>query len=182
MKLLLKLILAVLVIGVLLPFTVLKDDNGQPMMKFSDFGLPDIPFNIPGFSLPDTTTLKPSGKSNLQTADELRAADDNLAGKVVFYQWRDSAGNIQFTGEPPPEGIEYTIKGYDPDANVIPSVKIPTKDKEADDDRSAAEKLKDGESINPYGEDTIKKLFEDAKKIEKMLNQRYQEQTESVNQ
>lgn len=182
MKLFTKTIFATIVVGALAPFTVLKGPDGDTLMKFSDFGLPDLPVDLPGFQLPSVTTMAPSGKASLQTADELRAADENLQGKVIFYQWRDADGNIQFTSEPPPDGIDFTVKGYDPDANVIPSVKLPEAETESKDEPSAENKLQEGDSINPYDTDSIKKLFEDAKNIEKMLQQRYQEQSNALNQ
>ena len=182
MKLFFKVILAVLVIGALLPFTILKDSNGYPLMKFSDIGLPDLPFELPGFQLPDVTTLSPSDKTNLQTADEIKAADDDLAGKDIFYQWFDAEGNIQFTSEPPPKGVNYTVKGYDPDANVIPSVSLPAEKSDSEDESSSEESLKDDKLTNPYAQDSIKKLFEDAKNIEKMLDQRFKDQGEVLNQ
>ena len=164
-----------------MPFTILKGPDGNTLMKFSDFGLPDLPFELPGFTLPEVSTIAPSGETRLQTAEELRAADDNLKGKDIFYQWLDSDGNIQFTSEPPPDGVEYTVKGYDPDANVIPSVKLPAK-KKTDGEPSGGSELKGGESVNPYSSESIKKLFDDAKNIEKMLQQRFKDQSESIDQ
>ena len=180
MKLLGKTLLTVIVIAALAPFTVLKGPDGDTLMKFSDFGLPDLPVDLPGFQLPDVTTLAPSGKAGLQTADEFRAADESLKGKDIFYQWHDADGNIQFTSEPPPDGIEFTVKGYDPNANVIPAVDTTAVKNDSEAEPSAENKFEGGGSLNPYDADSIKKLFEDAKNIEKMLQQRYQEQSESL--
>ena len=182
MKLFVKTMLAVVVVAGLAPFTIIKGPDGDTLMKFSDLGLPNLPFKMPGFTMPDATSLVPSGNSGLQTEAELRAADENLKGKSIFYQWHDSEGNIQFTSEPPPDGVQYTVKGYDPDANVIPSVKLPANQNSDDSEPSADNKLQGGDTVNPYSADSIKKLFEDAKNIEKMLQQRYQEQENSLNQ
>ena len=51
MKLFVKLMLALLVLALLLPFTILKDDHGNTLMSFSDFSLSDV--KMPDFSMPD---------------------------------------------------------------------------------------------------------------------------------
>lgn len=181
MKLFVKTMLALLVIAGLAPFTILKGPDGDTLARFSDFGMPDLPFRLPGFKLPEVSTISPAGEARLQTADEFHAVDENLQGKDIFYRWLDADGNIQFTSKPPVKGVEYTVKGYDPDANVIPAVKTP-RNIESESKPSADKNIEQGETGNPYSADGIKKLFEDAKNIEKMLEQRYNEQNELLNQ
>ncbi len=165
MKLFAKLLLAGLVIGLLLPFTLLKDDEGSTLMNFSDFKLPD--FSMP--DLPDVGTITPSV--------------EGLGGKDIFYKWYDADADVQFTTEPPPDGIEYTIKGYDPNTNVIQAVKLPEKKAEAKAQVSSQKKTGSAvETGSPYSKEGIKKLFEDAKNIEKQLNQRMQNQESAINQ
>jgi hypothetical protein len=155
----------------------LKDDDGDTLMSFSDISLPDI--SMPKLSMPDL----PDFSSSKQI---IPANDDDLSGKDIFYKWYDNEGNIQFTSEPPPDGTEYTLKGFDPNANVIQSVKLPPSKSEADD--SAPEQKKtpvvthDPENgVNPYSGDSIKKLFEETRNIEKLLNQRFQDQESALN-
>jgi hypothetical protein len=164
MKLFGKLLLAALVIALMLPFTFLKDDNGNTLISFTDFKLPDL--SIPDFpDFPDTGSVNPS-------------AGDN----VVFYKWYDSDGYLQFTTEPPPEGTEYTSKGYDPNTNVIQAVK-PAKEKLEAEAKISKKKSNDAsETPNPYSKESIEKLFEDAENIEKLLNQRMQSQNSAINQ
>ena len=163
MKLFVKLLLAALVIALLLPFTILKDDSGSTLMSFSDFNLPD--FSLP--DLPDAESLKPSV--------------DGLGGKDIFYKWYDADGNVQFTTEPPPDGIEYTTKGYDPNTNVIQAVKPTEKKAEA---KTSSQKKINGtaETGNPYSKESIENLFEDAEDIQQQLNQRIQNQESEINQ
>jgi hypothetical protein len=158
-----KLIIAALFIAVLLPFTLLKDDTGGTLMSFSDFSLPDI--SMPNFSMPDL-------QDSLGSKKITPSSDDDLSGKDIFYKWYDSEGNIQFTTEPPADGIEYTLKGYDPDANVIQAVKTPAREAKAEESTPVQEKSAGPEDgVNPYSADSIKKLFEETKNIEKLLNQ-----------
>ena len=165
--------IALLFIALLLPFTILKDDSGDTLVSFSDLSFPDL--SMPNFSMPDL----PKFSGNTIQA----GSDEDLDGKDVFYKWYDAEGNIQFTTEPPPEGVEFTLKGFDPNANVIQSVKLPAEENGAEETNSTAKKANDpGDIGNPYSPDTIKKLFEDTKNIEKLLQQRLQDQESMVNQ
>ena len=173
MKLFTKIMIAVLFIALLLPFTILKNDSGDTLVSFSDLSFPDL--MMPNFSMPDLPKL--SGNTVQAGSDE------DLDGKDVFYKWYDAEGNIQFTTEPPPEGVEFTLKGFDPDANVIQSVKLPPEGNETEKTNSTSKKADDpGDIGNPYSPDTIKKLFEDTRNIEKLLQQRLQDQESMVNQ
>ena len=164
MKLFTKLMIAVLVIAVALPFTVLKDDSGKPLLSIPDLSVPD-------FSMPDF------GK-----VEQLAPDIDIGSGKDLIYEWYDAEGNRNFSSEPPPEGIEFTVRGYDPDANVIQAIKLP---EETVDDRegNAAKPIKQpDDSANPYSPEAVEKLFEDAKNIEKLLNERLKQQEQVFNQ
>lgn len=165
MKLFAKLMIAALFIALLLPFTILKDDSGNTLMslknmKLPDFSMPDMP------DMPGGKTLSPIGSG----------------GEDLFYKWYDAQGNVQFTTEPPAQGIEYTIKGYDPDANVIQAVKIPAEPApDSGTDTPTKTKLKPGDVENPYDPESIKKLMDDARNIQNILNQRYQDQESASN-
>lgn len=172
MKLFVKLMLALLFIALLLPFTLLKDNDGNTLMSFSDISLPDV--SMPDVSMPDLPSF--SGSKEIKPAN-----DNDLSGKDIFYKWYDSEGNVQFTSEPPPDGVDYTLKGFDPDANVIQAVKIPAKKKTVEKPKSAQEKSAGPEdNINPYSAENIKKLFEDSKNLEKLLNQKAKNQDSAL--
>ena len=167
MKLFLKLMLALLFIALLLPFTILKDDDGNTLMSVKDISLPE-------FSLPD-----------LSSARSLVPDTPASSGMDKFYKWYDSEGNVQFTTEPPPDGVEYTVKEYDPDTNLIQAVELP---KEEAPEKTTS--LQTGnpaadaptDDFNPYSKEKIEKLMEDTKNIEKLLNQRVIDQNNAINQ
>ena len=166
MKLFAKLMLATLVIALLLPFTILKNEQGKTLMSFSDFSLPD--FSLPGLS----------------SAKKLVPSNPVTGGKDKFYKWYDSKGDLQFTTEPPPDGIEYTVKEFDPNANVIQAVEIPVvqpEDLAATSDSGAGKNKSSDANANPYSKESVEKLFEDTKNIEKLLNQRMQNQNAAIN-
>lgn len=169
MKLFAKLLLTALVLALLLPFTILKNDQGKPIMNFSSFSLPDMP------SFGGSAKITPSVGT--------------LGGKDIFYKWYDAEGNVQFTTQPPADGIEYTVKGYDPNTNVIRSVKLPEPEIETKQP-SASTRESSGTQpnpqlnpqLNPYDAESIKKLFEDTQNIEKLMQQRLENQNSNLNQ
>ena len=160
MKLFVKLLITALVLAVLLPFTILKDDSGRPLMSLRDLKMPDVSMPVQ----PDTEAVKGEGI------------------KDVIYQWRDDQGNLNFTSEPPAAGIEYTVKGYDPNLNLIQSVNTETAATEVRSETrttSIDSPLKIG---NPYSPEKINKLFDDAEKVQDLINQRMQQQEAILNQ
>lgn len=171
MKLFAKLMIAVLLIGMMLPFTILKGPDGKTLMSFSDIALPD--FSMPGM---------PNFSQALKGSEPIPGDNSDLSGKDIFYQWYDAEGNVQFTSEPPAEGIEYTMKGFDPNANVIQAVKSPPEQNADEADTGEQSSAKSDDFGNPYSEDSIKKLLDDAKNVEKLINQRFKDQESALNQ
>ena len=152
-----KLLLAALVLGILLPFTVLKDDAGSTLLKFSELKWPDWGKAIE--NLP-----KPNDPSSLSGEDE-----------STIYQWIDAEGNQQFSNSQPPEGVEYKVKIYDSNLNVIQSVDG-IKD-EQESTLSPEDNSPDGDQLDsPYSTEGIEKLFEKTKEVEKLIKQRFQNQ------
>lgn len=156
MKLFGKLLIAALVIGMMLPFTVLKGKDGRALMSFSDLKIPDL------------------GGSSLPKSNPLKAGD----GNSTIYQWKDNDGNIQFTSSPPPAGVEYTVKGYDPNTNVIQSVKLPESESK---ETGKKDEIAPPDGITSvYSPEKINKLFDDAKNVEKLLNDRLKQQKAAI--
>jgi len=165
MKLFVKLMLALLVLAFLLPFTLLKDDEGNTLMSFSDFSMSN-------FKLPE-----------LSRGKELIPAKSGSGDMDTFYKWYDPKGNVQFTSEPPPDGVAYTVKQFDPDTNVIQAVHAPVETSaEPAPAMAAAGENSPALNLNPYDSKGIEKLFEDTRNIEKLLNQRTQAHNDIINQ
>jgi hypothetical protein len=169
MKLFVKLIFAALFIAVLLPFTLLKGPDGKPLMSFGDIKMPDI-------SIPELPTIKPAQQKI-----------EGLTGKDIIYQWRDAEGNLNFTTEMPPAGTEYTVKGYDPRTNLIQSVKAepdpPAPALATESEQNSSNQVKGVSDIgNPYSPGKVEKLFNDAKNVQKLLNDRMKQQEAMIGQ
>lgn len=158
MNLFVKLLIAAVVLAVLLPFTVLKGKDGRPLMSFSDIKAPDL--NLP--QIPGSDQLPSLGSGEKKKTD-------------IIYQWRDEKGDLHFTNSPPPEGIEYTAKGYDPNANLIQSIDI----KHDEPDPKVATDTQIGAPAkigNPYSPEKVEKLFNDARNVQKLLDERIKQQ------
>jgi len=169
MKLFMKLMLVVLVVAFLLPFTLLKNEQGSTLMSFSDFELPD-------FSLPELPKLSSS--------DKLIPKQVTSRGMDTFYKWYDPRGNVQFTTEPPPDGVAYTVKQYDPNANVIEAVNMPAGDTGTAASGASADSAPEKSSqqqASPFNDNSIGKLFENAGNIENLINQRTNSQNDTIN-
>jgi hypothetical protein len=174
MKLFVKLMLAILVVAFLLPFTLLKDDEGKTLMSFSDFSLPD--FKMPSIKMPD-----------MLRSDKLLPTNGGGSREDVFYRWNDAKGNVQFTTEPPPDGVEYTVKGYNPDTNLIQAVEIPVEEPVVESPPPGSEPASENKSSaqdpdSPYSKDNIQKLFDDTRNLEQMFNQRNKNLNSAANQ
>ena len=164
MKFFAKLMIAVLFIAVMLPFTILRGPDGDTLMSFSKFELPD--FSLPG--MPDGGEItNPLGSSD---------------GKDIVYKWHDTEGNLHFTTEPPSGGIEYSVMGFDPNTNVIQAVKLPEEVEQEVEEEQESESKKVGEIGNPYSPEKIEKLIDDAKNVENLLKQRIKDQEAAINQ
>jgi len=161
MKLLWIFLLAVLVIGILLPFTLLKDDGGNTLLKFSDLKWPDWS---------QATKILPP---------VVDFPDPETGSVATIYQWVDTEGNMQFSNSLPPVGTEFTIKNYDSKLNVIQSVNVESRGAAPAVTGAAGskEEISTDEVLgSPYSIGGIKKLFEDANNIEKLLNQKLKNQ------
>lgn len=58
------------------------------------------------------------------TTDVTTAPEARGATRLV-YRWRDGAGVVQFTDQPPPEGVAYVQVYVDPATNVVPAGTAP---------------------------------------------------------
>lgn len=172
MNLFIKLLIAILVISLLLPFTFLKDKHGNPLLSVRDLNF--LSLTMPELSMPDFLS---SGMPKLPGG--VKGSD----GKDMIYQWTDADGNVQFSNSQPPEGVVYTLKGYDPNLNVIQAVETQAAGSEEVSGSQSKKKITSAKDIgSPYSVERIEKLFEDANNIEKLLNQRFNNQAAEIGQ
>ncbi|NOR43873.1 MAG: DUF4124 domain-containing protein [Gammaproteobacteria bacterium] len=92
--------------------------------------------------------------------------------KVHVYKWRDQNGVMQFSNERPPLSVGAKQIVLNPNSNVIQAVKIAEKKKVAPVVKT--------ESVSPYSVSGMKKVMDDAKGVEQVLQQRHEEQQQMM--
>lgn len=135
------------------------------MLGISNYGYYLMTGNSPfsGFKLPDFSTPDLSDITPLST------------GKDTAYKWTDEHGVTHYSNEAPPVELAAEVIEVDPNVNVIQSVEVPKKEVE-----------KEPSVITPiegplYKPENIKKLIDDAKNVEKVLQERHEQQEEIIN-
>ena len=163
MKLFGKLLIAALVLAVLLPFTFLKGPDGKPLMSIDKLSLPDL--KMPDLKMPGIPdSVKNSGLNSKSGSMD------------VIYKWKDENGELHFSSTPPPDGVEFTSKGYDPNTNLIQAVQPQVDEPEQVEAEEKAQIKKAPDISNPYSPEKVDKLVKDAQNIEKLLNERLKKQ------
>lgn len=111
--------------------------------------------------------------------EKLKAkAPENLGNaitdeKVQVYKWRDKNGVMQFSNTPPQNGDTAQQLELNPNHNVVQAVKIPVKEAATEEDSS--------EAPNPYSVKGMKKVMNDAKGVEQLLQKRHEDQQKMLN-
>ena len=90
--------------------------------------------------------------------------------KVQVYKWRDKNGVMQFSHVPPVTGGFAEKVELDTSTNIVQAIKVPKVEKEQ------PKEVAQIETPNPYSVKGAKKVLQDAKGIEAMLQKRHEEQ------
>jgi hypothetical protein len=93
--------------------------------------------------------------------------------KVQVYKWRDENGVMQFSNTPPTSGAVAEQVVLKPNSNIVQAVKIPEKEAVAEEVNSSAP--------NPYSFQGMKKVMDDAKGVEQLLQNRHEQQQKMLN-
>jgi hypothetical protein len=93
--------------------------------------------------------------------------------KVQVYRWRDENGVMQFSNTPPPTATHAEQVELKPNSNLVPAVKIPVKEEQ--------KQIARAESPNPYSIKGMKKVMDDARSVERILQNRHEEQRKMIN-
>ncbi len=131
------------------------------MGKFDPLSFFESGFSMGGSEFSKLKAKAPKNLSNIVT-DE----------KVQVYKWRDENGIMQFSNTPPPTGGAAEQVVLDPNSNLMQAVKVP-----------AEEEVKqevEAESPGPYSVKGMKKVVDDARGVEELLQQRHEGQQEMI--
>ncbi len=94
--------------------------------------------------------------------------------KVQVYKWRDKNGVMQFGSTPPPGVSNAQQVALNPNSNVVTAVKVPVKEESA---AASAELAQPG----PYSVKGMKKVMDDARGVEQMLQQSHEQRSKALN-
>ena len=136
----------------------------MPMIYMGKFD--PLSFLESGFSKggSEFTKLKAKAPKNLSNA----VSDE----KVQVYKWRDEHGVMQFSNTPPPTGDAVEQVVLDPNHNLMQAVKVP--------EEVEVKQQVEAESPNPYSVKGMKKVVDDAKGVEQLLQQRHESQQQML--
>ncbi|WNO10357.1 DUF4124 domain-containing protein [Teredinibacter sp. KSP-S5-2] len=116
------------------------------------------PFSASNFKVPDVSSV----------SSEIKKANP-MGNKETAYKWTDENGVVHYSSEPPPEQIAEKME-VNPDTNLVQGLR--KEEEEVPGPQSAPApglNLPDGSIYNP---ENIKKLVDDAKEIQNMMNER----------
>ena len=108
------------------------------------------------------------GVSELKNLKDMAPSGLGTDKKVQVYKWRDENGIMQFSNTPPPTGGDAEKIELNPNKNVVQAVKIPEKEE--------PKEVAKTESPSPYSIKGMKKVMNDAKGVEALLQKRHEEQ------
>jgi hypothetical protein len=94
--------------------------------------------------------------------------------KVQVYKWPDKNGVMQFSSTPPPGVSNVSQVELNPNSNVVEAVKVPVK---VESVAAPAELAQPG----PYSVKGMKKVMEDARDVEQMLQQSHEQRSKALN-
>jgi hypothetical protein len=93
--------------------------------------------------------------------------------KVQVYKWVDEHGTMHFSSTPPPEVSNAERVVLDPNSNLVQAVKVPEKEE--------AKHTAQTSSPNPYSVKSMKKVMDDARGVEEVLQKRHEDQQKMMN-
>ena len=116
----------------------------------------------PGFS------MEASAHKNLKASAPKNMSSVVTDEKVEVYKWRDKNGVMQFSNTPPPSDSNVEKVVLDPNSNLMQAVKIPVKEE--------PKEVVQTQPQTPYSQKAMKKVMDDVKNVEKLMQQRQEKQ------
>lgn len=99
-----------------------------------------------------------------------------VSGTQTVYKWVDANGVTQYSTEAPPETTVAQTLELDPNTNIVQSVKLP--EEAAEESKSTPQvALPEGPIYSP---DNVKQLMDNAKNVQKLLNERHNNQQKAL--
>lgn len=135
-----------------------------------------VPYYMMGGAVPDF--LSGFSGSSVPTPTGVSGIGNAVTDKdVTVYQWVDEKG-VKHYSNTPPAGQQAETLHLRSDTNLIKAIEPPAEKKPS---RPKVTSIGGG-MTNPYSPGGAKKLMDDAKNVQELLNQRFERQQEILNQ
>ncbi|HHO59734.1 MAG TPA: DUF4124 domain-containing protein [Thiotrichales bacterium] len=99
-----------------------------------------------------------------------RKVSGSSAENVTVYKWKDAHGTTQFGSNPPADAVDIQTLSINQNKNIIDPVKVPPKVEKTGSSAPGAK------MPNPYSIKGMKKVMDDARGVEDLLQKRADEQ------
>jgi Domain of unknown function (DUF4124) len=103
------------------------------------------------------------------SSDALTLPDAN---KTTVYKWQDATGEWHFSNQPPPAGINSSVKTYRSDVNITQAPAPPVAPKPEPTEKSAAIPKGPAPLLPITDPGRVEQLIDDAKNVQKLVNDR----------
>ena len=150
-----KILTMLIILGILSVTPMIYMGKFDPLTLISNFS----------FSGLDSIETKSLNKLKKVVTDE----------KVQVYRWRDENGVMQFSNTPPATEPHAEQIVLDTNSNVMQAVKVPVKEVKEEKPEPAVK------APSPYSAKGMKKVMDDARGVEEMLQKRHEEQQKMLN-
>lgn len=152
MRKIISMLVIILVIAGIAPF-ILPLKNGEPLLKWSDISIPNLP------ELPEIAILK-----------------GDTSTSVTTYKWRDAEAVLHFT-DSPPDGVSYQTITVDPNTNVIQSIRPSAPAQQTVSETTRRPAVPPAYSpTTAYDPAKVSEILDSARNIDKILQQRKEQQ------
>ena len=132
---------------------------------------------VSNYALYIMTGKTPFSTNSLKMPDLSAPSVNSLVngGKTTAYKWTDENGVVHYSSEPPPEQQQVEVLEVDPNVNLVQGIQ-----KKEEIPGPGSQPSLDLPGGNVYSPENVQKLIQDAKDVQKKLNERYQEQEKIV--
>ncbi len=106
------------------------------------------------------------------SAPQLPDMDEN---ETTVYKWQDDSGKWHFSNQPPPAGVDSSVKTYRSDINITQAPPLPSPVESAPEkpDKKTTDIPQTASPLLPITDpERVKQLIDDAKNVQNLVNNR----------
>ena len=167
MKIFIKLVCVILVLGLAGPF-IMRAPNGEPYLDYRNF----VP-NLSSLKSRWDSVELPSLDGDNGSGEVSDSRDINTWGKTRVFRWQDEEGVWQYSDSPPPD-TDAEVMWFDPNENIVLGQSVETVEEEAETETENDAQAPGFELPLPLtvAPSEVSKLIEDTKQVQELMQQR----------